>query len=299
MGVVLTVKSIYFDLIYKGVDPWKPFTQDTEKLGLRKRCFGQRDDFTIPKKIIETEDVKSEVNTSSFVYGEIKYLPFAKVLKTCRPKKADNFYDLGSGAGKGVFTAALSCNFKKVKGVEYLPSLTKLSNMVLKRYSKKIKPKLSLNKQKQKIEFVNSDILKFDCSDADMIYIASTTFNQPLMDDIAEHIKKVRPGAVILTLTDSLPQRIFRLSGKIKMATSWDSSTTVYIYKRRWKILSKEPKKKVIGEPKTFKKIFQYANENYKNSFYHQALKYYDKALRVKKKPASLFQSRPDPFMSE
>ena len=51
----------------------------------------------------------------------------------------------------------------------------------------------------------NADLLKYDFSDGDIIYIASTMFSMCTMKQIARQCSKLKDGANIITLGKPLP----------------------------------------------------------------------------------------------
>ena len=56
-------------------------------------------------------------------YGEIKPSSFARVLSWMEPKKGERFYDLGSGTGKAVLTAAALYPLGAATGIEIQSTL--------------------------------------------------------------------------------------------------------------------------------------------------------------------------------
>jgi len=77
----------------------------------------------------------------SLVYGEVKFSALCDVLcNTTKLAPGGVFYDLGSGAGRGVFGAQVVHGFDKAYGIELLESLWKLSKDVLEEYKKTKKP---------------------------------------------------------------------------------------------------------------------------------------------------------------
>ena len=52
-----------------------------------------------------------------------------------------NFYDLGSGMGKGVVAMSLLCHFKKLIGIEFLDNLFNLSLKIKQNYEDSIEEK--------------------------------------------------------------------------------------------------------------------------------------------------------------
>ncbi len=237
--MLIETSEKYFNQLYDGVDPFHVFFEDAERLGLKKKHDAGRRHLTYPRileppKIVE-EAEKSCVgglNKSSFVYGEIKYLPFAFLLKELDVGCGGVFVDLGSGSGKPVFTAALTRDFDRLVGVEYLPALTSLSKRLMRKYYSKIRPKLALKRQKQQIEFVNADFLTYDFSDADVLFIASTTFDQHLMEVLARRCEGLKNGSTVITLSKKLDSKKLRLTSRYQMQTSWSPTSEVNIYKK-------------------------------------------------------------------
>src|SRR5580658_1272591 len=55
---------------------------------------------------------KLGIKKDDFIYGEIEFLSFYIILEKTKPEPQEIFYDLGCGAGKAVFAAALFFSFK-------------------------------------------------------------------------------------------------------------------------------------------------------------------------------------------
>ena len=110
------------------------------------------------------------------------------------------FYDLGSGAGKGLIAAALSgITFLKCIGIELLPGLCEISKGVIDAYKEKIDNKM-LNTHNTLLEVREGDILVEDWTDADILYISSVCFSDSMIDAIFEKAKKLKPNSIIATL---------------------------------------------------------------------------------------------------
>ena len=77
---------------------------------------------------------EKKIKGDEYTYGEVVVSTFAELLKLVRPKPDEIFYDLGCGAGRAVFTAALCYPILKVKGVELLPPLYEVCNTLKKRF---------------------------------------------------------------------------------------------------------------------------------------------------------------------
>jgi hypothetical protein len=70
----------------------------------------------------------------SLIYGEVDYHSFYRVLRKINPPAGGTFYDLGSGTGKAVFAARLTCDFDRCLGIEILEGLHKQATVVANRY---------------------------------------------------------------------------------------------------------------------------------------------------------------------
>lgn len=83
------------------------------------------------------------LDDQTLAYFEIDYYNFFNFLIQCGAKDGDIFYDLGCGVGKAIISAALSgIKFKKILGVEVLPSLYECAKDVVLQFTSKTGPKL-------------------------------------------------------------------------------------------------------------------------------------------------------------
>mmetsp|Transcript_15283 Transcript_15283/g.29372 ORF Transcript_15283/g.29372 Transcript_15283/m.29372 type:complete len:178 (-) Transcript_15283:373-906(-) len=119
------------------------------------------------------------------------------------PVSGGVFYDLGSGSGRCVVSAALLLpQFTKVCGIEILQGLADLAIEVNTLYKHEIQSKLPEEYKEQKVSFVVDDILNADWSDADVVLVNSTCFSQQLFEKLQSRAARlVRAGALIITLT--------------------------------------------------------------------------------------------------
>ena len=81
-----------------------------------------------------------ETNGRSLTYGEVEFSTMAGVFKAIEEKyggmpTGGEFYDLGSGTGKGVISAALLHPFERVYGVEILQNLVNASLELVELYN--------------------------------------------------------------------------------------------------------------------------------------------------------------------
>jgi len=180
------------------------------------------------KKISRAERTALCLEKSSLVYGEVEFKSLSKVLwdlDTIVPKSGGNFYDIGSGTGRGVFAALLLHDFAKCTGIEILDGLFQASNEVLKRFDKAVRATLGERQKNTQISFVRGSLLDVDWSDGDVVFANSTCFEEDLMDGIAKRAEKLKTGAYIITLTKRLNSDRLRLIYGKQMNMSWGFAT--------------------------------------------------------------------------
>lgn len=90
--------------------------------------------FSFSHLVAKFAKITRNLTQSIYLYGEIDILNFIYILDKLNPNTEDVFYDLGSGAGKAVLTAATAFPFKKAIGIEIVPELITLSQSRLAKY---------------------------------------------------------------------------------------------------------------------------------------------------------------------
>jgi len=143
-------------------------------------------------------------NCKSFTYGEISFVTFSNLLDICRPQKGEIFFDLGSGAGKGVFAANYIGQFSKCIGIEFLGGLFKSATETLDKYkadSTLWKSPEMFDKGAEPISFVNADMTEYDWwSTADIVFTSSICFEDSLFIPLTNRFERMKPGARVITL---------------------------------------------------------------------------------------------------
>jgi len=154
-------------------------------------------------------------NNREFIYGEIDLLAFHKIIEKSEPKNGEIFYDLGSGAGKGVFSAALYFDFKVCFGVELMDVLYKKSLKILDKAKYLLKkstlPQETYSQKLSKIRFLNNDFLAHDFSDADVIYLAATCLSDDTFRDLINKICMTEIGTRVIVTTKKIYNDAFEL----------------------------------------------------------------------------------------
>lgn len=165
------------------------------------------------------------ITDEAFTYGEIDFLSFILLLEEAKPKPGEVFYDLGSGAGKAVFAAALCYDFSKCCGIEYLNSLHALAQKIHSKYQS-LYPKLS---EQLPIQFIQNDFTLVDLSDANIIFINATCYREKTWERILLKLLTVPPGTRILITSKRLDRQEFKLLYSAMHLMSWGMNSA-YIY---------------------------------------------------------------------
>jgi hypothetical protein len=164
----------------------------------------------------------------SFVYGEVVPDSFFEYISEVHPQPGEIFYDFGSGTGKAVLLAHLLFDFAESKGIELVDTLYESSVATLNRYEKEIRPTLGSEVGNRKLSVTLGSFLDLDISDADIIFINSTCFQEDLMSALDEKLTSVKPGTRILTLSKSLKTEHYDLQRHQKYPFSWGDATVFF-----------------------------------------------------------------------
>lgn len=172
---------------------------------------------------------KLAYHDKSYTYGEVTPEAMYKILTKIKYPGGGIFYDLGSGTGKAVLLAALLSSFSECKGVEILKDLNDTAKSVSSRFESEMKvdfPSLT-----SKIEFLNEDFLKYDFSDADVIFIHSTCFYDELWSQLIKKFEDLRLGTTIITVTKSIVSPVIEPLLSEGIAMGWGQATVNFYQK--------------------------------------------------------------------
>lgn len=178
---------------------------------------------------LAARDNNTKFQQEQFTYGEIIFVPFIALLELCQPIANEVYYDLGSGAGKSIFTAALFFEFKKLIGVEIIPELHQLSEKVLHKFENQIATIQEFAHKKNTIHFLQQDLLNSDLTDADIVFINGTCFVGEHWDKIQQKLDFLKVGSRVMLTTKKLTSEKFTLQIFRICSMSWgDASVSIY-----------------------------------------------------------------------
>lgn len=170
------------------------------------------------QKMIASEKV-------NLIYGEVTleairevFLHIEAQLPTFSQSRG-KFYDLGSGSGRSLLMATVVHHFEVSIGIEIVPSLHRMS-IALRDYwaANEVTNRLT------HIDFHLGSILNLslcDWTDGDVVFANSTCFNSELFDAMVEIGKRLKSGAIFITLTSDIQCPEFRVIGELRLPMSW------------------------------------------------------------------------------
>ncbi|CAG9323579.1 unnamed protein product [Blepharisma stoltei] len=176
---------------------------------------------------------------STLTYGEVEFISMGEVFETIKARyggipEGGCFYDLGSGTGKGVLTAALLHSFNQCKGIEILQGLYQISSQIKEKYDLEflhfVQENPDLWTKAPEITFYCGDFFENNLSDASFIFANSTCFSMDMMRRIGSF--PFKPGTIGVTFTKSLPAESWEILESIKKNMSWGEAT-VYIHRKK------------------------------------------------------------------
>lgn len=167
--------------------------------------------------------------TESFLYGELPFATWGKIVAKLDPKKDGVFFDLGSGTGRVVMLSHLLFDFKKSIGVELLKGLHDTACKINEIYEKNIKKHVLNHVENRELQFVNKDIFDVDLREADFIFMNHPFKDNGLFDSLEEKmVRELKSGSKIVTTIRSLKHPAFKSLGDHKYNFSWGESTAYF-----------------------------------------------------------------------
>jgi len=194
------------------------------------------------------------------VYGEVVLESIRTMFEAARVQDGEVFMDIGSGDGKVVLAAHLLGNFRKVLGIEFVPSRFSRSCSMLQLVHQQtvrtpgdgqssafgvdddeLNPTGAaahafLRQKQSAVKIVLGDATQLPLNEADVVYMCNTCFGMGLMNALMDKFAGLRQGARILALHD-LPVthptfKMLKFVKRLDLKVSWTPTTPVFIYEK-------------------------------------------------------------------
>lgn len=154
-----------------------------------------------------------------YTYGETPLTTLDQISQEIKISPKDVVYELGSGRGRNCFWLHnfIGC---RVIGVEYIPDFVERAEQIRKEWH--------LNG----VEFRNEDMLTTDLSDATVIYLYGTCYDEPFIQKLIQRLKKLPSGTKIVTvsypLTDYTSEKLFKVLKLFPAQFTWGTADVYY-----------------------------------------------------------------------
>lgn len=135
----------------------------------------------------------------------------------------DVLYDLGSGTGRVILQLALTCNAKRLVGIELSPTRHEHAEEAASIFRKR-------SIQHAPMEFLCDDISTCDISDGTHFYMCSTAYSASICRRMAERLSQ-SPSFQVLVTSRALPvQPFLQKLGELPSAYSWNVNGKAFVY---------------------------------------------------------------------
>lgn len=221
--LLLFVLLVCLLLSYRRVRFWL----HSPRLFYAQRIFNKLYCNTQTYAVSHQERRRLNLKDPEYIYGEVEFDSYVKLLTITKPKPSDVFYDLGSGAGKAVIiTALVYPELAKVVGLELLPALHQLSEEKLTQLQQ-LHPNKASN-----VQFIQTDFLKHNLSDATLIFVNAAAFMPDFWQTVIHKLDQVKSGCRIIVSSKYLPADQYELLNTGTYLMGWgDAGVNVYIKK--------------------------------------------------------------------
>lgn len=174
-----------------------------------------------------------EHNGPTFCYSEVNPQSFLKLLVCLVDfdvefRENANFVDIGCGVGKTLVVAALLNQFKRIIGIELVPSLFRKTQDTVKRFITNYRTPMD----QSDIELWQGDGTFMDWSFVTLAYVQATNFDRSMMERISAIADRMEVGSVIMVVNNRLTNEThFDIVGITEVEYVYDKMT-VFLYKR-------------------------------------------------------------------
>lgn len=173
----------------------------------------------------------NHIGGEEFTYGEIVPASFLQLLRLTSPVEGEIFYDLGCGAGKAVFSAALGFPFLKVIGVELIPPMFQFCAKLKIQFIRLFNEIKYFKLQVPDVEFIHGDLLRVDFSDGNIFFLNATCFRDLDWDDLMRKLLALPVGIRVIVVSRQLDSEAFERIESGAYAMSWGFSS-VFVYRK-------------------------------------------------------------------
>lgn len=174
--------------------------------------------FSISKRFLQKRG-----DADVYAYGETPLTTLDLITKECPITSSDTVYELGSGRGRTCFWLQAFCRCR-VFGIEMIPDFVERASRIQRKLP---------NSQ---VVFRCEDMLESDLSDATVIYLYGTCYEEDFIRRLTAKLKKLKSGTRIISisypLSDFAEDHSFELMKRFSAQFTWGEGD-VYLQVRK------------------------------------------------------------------
>lgn len=165
-------------------------------------------------------------------YGELPARSAARLLRWLAPTPADALFDLGSGTGKLVVQAVCTTPVGRAVGVELSPFRHRVALEALGRLLARLDP-AGAAELRRRLVLRRDDARRAALDGATVVYLGSTCYPDPLLDDLALRCAELPTLRALLSVRPLPLAAALRYEelGRIRLPMSWSKSERVVVYR--------------------------------------------------------------------
>jgi len=155
---------------------------------------------------------RAKTREDEWFYGELEFAAARDALRRVCPNAEERreFVDLGSGLGKMVIVAALSGLFERARGVELLTELHEAATRARAAFDDALARgdgDVIEGARACEVTLDEGDLLNYDVSSADVVYIHATCFTPQLLSALALKLaSELKTGARVMIMSKQFPE---------------------------------------------------------------------------------------------
>ena len=179
----------------------------------------------VARKWMESKGINIFSLEHSFTFGSTPLKTWDLMIRRANIEKGDSVYDIGCGTGLACFFLARRLK-SRIVGIDYNEDFITRADWIRKK-TKAHNP-----------VFLHDDARSIDFSDADVVYMFSTTFTEELLADISRRLRETLVyGATVISVTNPIEPRSAFEVVDVFMGQYYFGNCTIYVHR----YIQKEP----------------------------------------------------------
>ena len=155
----------------------------------------------------------------NLLYGETPWKTFTDLLQWVGWRPEEHFVELGSGTSRLSILLG-KCGAKRCTAVELLPPFVRRAKRVVQRCGL------------DNVNIVEANLLDVCWSNADVIYLTATAFDEDMMAALAVKCDELKPGAKVISLTQVPDSVVLEVVDQRFCQFAWGMATVFWCRKR-------------------------------------------------------------------